>query len=430
MRLSILDLLHSLENSNQADCQLDISYESHHSISKDKIIEYTKDYLSYDEERNRFTHHISAINTKYHIAIKSGTSFFRKFSILFHIDSHCKYCGISSHKLSIPSRTDLKKYISNPTKSFPIICSICSHETEKSERNLCHCSGCKEERQKQLIDRRKNSFQTFNAIREKINSTVAPPLSELEANFDKLNLLNTWTKFSSGNIAQINSSIIVELLKLGFLKLSELKFEEFIQNKFYLFIESRDSSTSDLFSKRIINFLEINEDNVSSFVDSFISELTREDSPYTNQVHKMLAPEDRIIREFTIAIAEKHGLNFSDLTDKTVNNLVLLLDVMSIYEALAAIRTSLRSATGWCTEKSVTGIHKRNIAVSFLNQLYQKYRFEGWQKPFRPLEDWELEETYGISSSLYTEFNPILENYKSINHQALQQEFYNLIYRP
>lgn len=102
---------------------------------------------------------------------------------------------------------------------------------------------------------------------------------------------------------------------------------------------------------------------------------------------------------------------------------------MSIHETLAAIRSSLRSATGWCIEKSVMGIHKRNVAIAYLNQLYSKYRFEGWQKPHRPITDWELEEEYGISSTLNSEFAPILQNYKTMPLTALQQEVYSFIYR-
>ncbi len=424
------DLLNSLNKWNRDDSQLGITHESHPSISKEIIVEYTKDYLHYDKTLNRFTHRISALNMKYDIPIKNGVSFFNKFSIFFHVSTSCKFCGVSKHNLSIPSRTDLIKIIKYPTASLPVTCSICSHKSAITDHKTCHCSGCKEELQRKIINNRKISFQKFNLWREKIDSTEAPLHTDLADNLDKLNLLNTWTKFSSGNISKISEALIANLLKLGFLKLRELSFEEFIQKKLYIFIEDRTSLSANCdISNKIIDLLEINERNVSFFINDFISELTRENSPFTNQIHNTLAPENRIIREFTIAIAQRHGLNLVDLTDKTVNNLVQLIDIMSIHEALAAIRTSLRSATGWCAEKSVTGIHKRNIALSFLNQLYHKYRFEGWQKPVRPLEDWELEEDYGISTSLYSEFTPILQKLKSMDELTLQQEFYNCIYR-
>lgn len=361
--------------------------ESH----QEKFSQFLKMY--YAKSSNSFDYRVDEICKKLGIEDRLKKKFLDIGEV--RVQMICPKCHESNVWVKTKSRSNV---------NFSPECKTCFHKLE--DRN-CSCLICYNEEMEKEKLKFVNSIPDLAVAALKLNGDFALSsyyLDDYIIVFEKIH-----AHYELNKKGRINLYEMEEIASYG---LCPTKFEK--TEAFETLISyAENSDAMELIERNPAHFLlwimndPINQSKLDSFIGSLIEKFEGgEFSP--KEIDKYFGGDITIIKSFVIEFGNRMGIDLTDISDLTLDNLVRLLDIMPLGKALYAIKGAIKAAYSYGREQNAYQKMVRNFCISNLNKLHTRYTVDGWDIPKYEVEDWKLEEEYKISSNKNKLLNKIL----------------------
>ncbi len=351
------------------------------NIDPEFSIEYFKKYYQLDEN-GKFKYKVSEIYESIEGDIAQLKGIHNGTSLV--TEDRCDHC-FSEMYLPLITRSDI-----NSQRNPPFAICSCGHVNEP----WCDCKTCKKmARIKQCEELKEKKSYFEMVIEECMNAPDTPSLHEYKDFFGEVYRYFKLRKKGRYNFKNIKKLRLFGLLTAdGCIEFDIDKFltEDYIEEYLRL---NRYGTEVPLYDR---DFLDFDTTQFITYTERIFNNITKNN--FIGLLHKINDDKMGILRQFIESVGGQLGMDLTDLSEDTLINILVLQSYMDFERILYAAQGAIKNAYSYCQQEGIFGKARRNITVSILNKMKEKYHSHGWNPPERTIDKWELSEKHGISA--------------------------------